>query len=321
MNRPPTWGLVATVKADTRTILDFAAHHVDLGAHRVHVYLDADDPAARAALKAHPKCRVTLCDAPYWQGLGGRPKKHQVRQTANATRCLRRGPEVDWLVHIDVDEFLWPEAPLPEQLAALPAATLSARVRPVEALAPDPAAPDDPVTWCKGFSIDRPRRRAQTDAIYPTYGEHLDGGFLSHVAGKVFVRTDSAGDEVTLRIHNAIRDGKPDPDCAELPRTRLAHVHAPDIDSFLRHYAFRMEKGAYRPGLKPAPRPDGAGLTMNQLLGAIEESGGEAALRAFFEEVCTATPALCARLDDHGLLHALRLDLDAKRARHFPGAA
>ncbi|WP_397543935.1 glycosyltransferase family 2 protein [Roseovarius salis] len=321
MNSLPTWGVVATVKAPARDTLNFAAYHLELGAHRVHVYLDADNPQARAALKAHPKCRVTVTDDAYWQRRGkDRPEMHQPRQTANATHCYTRGPGVDWLAHIDVDEFLWPAHPLPEQLAALPPDMRSARVHPVEALAPDP---DDPppggVTWCKGHARHQGPRRTQTNAIYPTFGEHLNGGFLSHVAGKVFVRAGL--DKVSLRIHNAFFDRVQDPAPARLDATRLVHLHAHSWEHWLETFRFRMARGSYRAGLRAAPMPDGIALTMNQLFAMLEHEGGEEALAAFYREVCTATPELRRRLDAYGHLHAVRLDLDAKRRKHFGDAA
>jgi len=314
----PTWGVVATIKAPTRDLLDFAAHHLDLGAHRVFIYLDAPDPGAQDALRAHPKCRVTVCDAAYWARRRGRPDRHQPRQSLNATHCLNRRPQVDWLAHVDVDEFLWPATPLPDQLAALPASAVSARVRPIEALAPDPGDPAPAGSqWFKSCAQAPARRRDETDAIYPTYGPHLNGGFVSHVAGKVFVRTGLAG--LGMRIHNAFRDGVRDAAPETLPDTWLCHLHAATWDHWYARYRFRLDRGSYRPGLKPAPLSDGGALTMHQLFRRLEETGGEAALRRFYAEVCTATPALRARLSAHGRLHAIALGLDAKRERHFPG--
>ena len=59
---------------------------------------------------------------------------------------------------------------------------------------------------------------------------------------------------------------------------------------------------------------------MHALFSMLESEGGERALRDFYHEVCTATPALRARLDAHGHLHAVRLDLDAKRHAQFGDA-
>jgi hypothetical protein len=314
----PTWGVVATIKAPARDTLDFAAHHLDLGAHRVHVYLDAPDARAEAALRAHPKCRVIVCDDAYWRHRrkGRRPEAHQPRQSINATHCLNRHPDVDWLAHIDVDEFLWPDMPLPAQLASLPLDCLSARVRPIEALAPDP---DDPppegVRWFRSCARHKGPRAEETAAIYPTFGPHLNGGFLSHVAGKVFVRTGQPG--TSLRIHNAFRGKVMDANPPELIATRLCHLHAPDWEDWRARLRYRHAAGAYRRDIKPAG--EGA-LAIHDLLAQIEAEGGETGLRAFFTEVCTATPSLRARLKAHGHLHAITLDLDAKRARHFPEA-
>jgi len=319
MSPAPTWGLVATIKAPARDILNFAAHHLDLGAHRVHVYLDAANPQAEAALRAHPKCRVILCDDNYWRRRHrkGRPDKHQPRQSMNATHCLNKRPQVDWLAHVDVDEFLWPASPLPAQLAALPEDTLSARVRSLEALAPDPSDPPPEGTqWFKSCARLQSQRREETNAIYPIYGPHLNGGFLSHVAGKVFVRTGLP--DISLRIHNAFRDKVMDDAPAELPDTQLCHLHAPTWEAWQAAYRFRLQQGSYRASLKPAPQSDGGGLNMHALFRMLEDEGGEDALRRFYDEVCVASPALRARLASHGALHSIVLALNAKRQKYFP---
>lgn len=320
MSLERTWGVVATVKAPIRDILDFAAHHLDLGAQRVCIYLDAPNDTARAALRGHPKCRFVVCDAAYWarRQRKGRPAQHQQRQSVNATHCLNRRPAVDWLAHLDVDEFLWPATPIGEQLAALPASAISAQVRPVEALAPDPHdPPPNGVQWFKACARMRARRREETETIYPTFGPHLNGGFVSHVAGKVFVRTGLDG--LSLRIHSAYRNGIRDDLPESLPGTWLCHLHAASWAHWHARYRFRLRQGSYRPGLKPPPLAEDGALTMHDLFWRLEAEGGEAALRRFFAEVCTATPELRARLSAHGRLHAKALDLDTKRARHFPG--
>ena len=313
----PTWGVVSTIKAPARDILRFAAHHLDLGAHRVFIYLDDDNPRAHAALRAHPKCRVVQCDDAYWaKRKGGRPDKHQPRQTANATRAYRRDPQVDWLAHIDVDEFLWPQSPLEGQLAAIPGDVLSARVHPIEALAPAPGDDGKGQVWFKACARRRQRRARQTTEVYPTYGAHLNGGFLSHAAGKVLVRTGTPG--LTFRIHNAFVNGEADDNAHQLNGTLLCHLHAPSWERFRDAYRYRLQLGSYRPERKPVMIGDEVGLSMYQLFSMLEDEGGEEALRRFYDEVCVATPALRERLSRHGLLHGITLDLDTKLARHFP---
>ncbi|MFX0545677.1 glycosyltransferase family 2 protein [Roseovarius sp. S1116L3] len=306
-----TWGLVSTIKAPAKDILAFAAHHLELGAHRLHIYLDEDCPEARRALRADPRCIVTVTDGAYWAKRRQRPAKHQARQSANATRAYRRDPGVDWLGHIDVDEFLMPgDAPLADQLAALPANIRTARIRPVEALAqPGGGAPQ----WFKACHPRQQPRNGQTQEIYPSHGALLNGGFLSHVAGKIFVRTGL--EDVSLRLHNAFDASGRIPNDVDLTDTLLCHLHAPSWDAWQRAYRYRLTAGSYRPDLQGA---SSIPITMHALFTAIEAEGGEEALRHFYEQVCTANPELRARLEAHGLLHRIDLDLEGARARMFP---
>ncbi|MEM7073805.1 MAG: glycosyltransferase family 2 protein [Pseudomonadota bacterium] len=323
MSHVPSWGVVATIRATAKDILNFAAHHLDLGAHRVFVYLDEDEPEARSALKRHPKCRVILTDDAYWRRRRkerGRPDGHQHRQVVNATHCYQRDPQVDWLLHADVDEFLLPGVSLQSQLAALAPTTGSARVRPMEALQSDPDdPPPDGQLWCKSFDVPLRARRERTIRTYPTFGTHLNGGFVSHVAGKILVRTGR--ENIVIRIHNAFVNNEKDTTLADLPDCKLIHLHAPSWEDWQSRYRYRLERGSYRPDLKGAAGYCSAAMTMHDLFSMLEQRGGLTALQEFYQEVCVATPALRTRLDRYGNLHAVTLDLDSKRARHFPKAA
>lgn len=310
-----SWGTVSTMKAPLEAILNFAAWHLELGAHRLYIYLDDDVPETQAALEAHPKIRVKHTDAAYWAKRKGRPEVSRNRQTANVRHANNRKVECDWLCHIDVDEFLLPASPVADQLADLPQDCLCARVRPVEALAPGEAArPGE--TLFKAFHLDQDRRRKEAEACFPTWGRHLSGGFLSHVAGKLFFRTGLKG--LHVKIHNM--DLRGERNIGERPLTgiELGHFHAADWDHFHDQMRWRLATGSYRPELKAQTRAPGA-LNLHALLGMINDTGGEEALKLFFEEVCTATPDLVARLDRHGLLRRHRMELNTLRDRHFPG--
>ncbi|WP_299725190.1 glycosyltransferase family 2 protein [uncultured Tateyamaria sp.] len=305
-----TWGLAATILAPPRDTLRFAAYHLDLGAHRLYIYLDADTPDAYNTLKSHPKIRVQTCDEGHWKRLcGKRPDKHQVRQTANATHAYNRRAEVDWLIHMDADEFLVPDGAVTDALATVPADVTSARVRPMELLGGSADA-------FKAFIPADGQRRAVVEQIYPTYGTHLKGGFLSHVAGKLFVR--SGLDDISVRIHNAFQGDDILPDAAVLADIALAHCHAKSWEDWQAAYAYRLDKGSYRSELKPATKPEQGGLSLHDLFRSIEAEAGTAGLRAFYDEVVGDSADLRARLEAHGLLRIAALDLDGAVARHFP---
>lgn len=305
-----TWGIVTTAKAPTRDILTFCAYHLQAGAHRIYVYLDDPESEAFETLKAHRRIRPTLCTQAYWrkQG-GGRPVKHQVRQTKNATRAYHRKSETDWLIHMDVDEFLVSDAPIGSQLKALPHTVLCARLRPMEALAGDPTA----------FKAHLPKEESRDDKlarIYPTFGTYVKGGFLSHVAGKIFVRLGQ--EDLKLRIHNCFVHGVQNPDQVALPHIDLAHLHAKSWEDWLASYRYRLQSGSYRSDLGPNRSRAAGGVTMHELLTHIEADGGEPGLRAFYDEMCAASPALLSRLEAEGALKRADLQLEAALSTEFP---
>ncbi|MEO9573901.1 MAG: glycosyltransferase family 2 protein [Tateyamaria sp.] len=307
-----TWGLAATIRAPAADILRFAAYHLDQGAHRLYIYLDDESPTAFKALKEHPKIRVQTCDEAYWKRLSGkRPEKHQVRQTLNATHAYNRRAEVDWLIHMDVDEFLVAQQPLTQVLDDLPSAVTSARVRPMELLGGSADA-------YKAFVPANGQRRKVVNQIYPRYGAHLTGGFLSHVAGKLFVR--SGLNDMTFKIHNAFQGDTMLPNASELNQVDLAHCHAKSWEDWRASFRYRHERGSYRAELKPASPPERGGLSLHDLFRKIEVEEGEAGLRAFYDEVIGDGPELRARLSAHDLLRIVPLDCATPIARHFPDA-
>jgi len=310
------WGVVSTLKAPTRDVLNFAAYHLEQGAHRLYLYLDASDDPSYAHLKAHPKVRVTRTDDAYWQSKGKRPNKHQPRQTINAADAYAKRVEVDWLTHIDHDEFLVSDVSISARLARLSPKCLCARVRPLEALETQtPSARKQPF---KSFALPMPERRQITQALYPTYGNQLNGGFLSHVAGKMIYRTGLEG--FSVKIHNAFLKDEQNPGQQEIPEIQLCHLHADTYEKWRAHYAYRKSKGAYRAELKAPFDRNKGGINLHSLLNGIEKTEGEQGLRAFYTEVCSARDDLLAGLETHGLLHWHDLDLDTSRAKHFPDA-
>ena len=303
-----TWGIVSTILAPTAETLRFVAYHVEKGAHRVYVYLDDENAETYAALKAHPKVRVQMCDKAWWKKrIGKPPHRHQVRQTMNATQCYRRRAQVDWLAHIDVDEFLVSDIDIATQLSELSSETQVARVAPMELLA------DGDGTAYKTFIPPKSGRQKIVDALYPTFGSYLRGGFLSHTAGKVFVRTGL--ENVTIRIHKAFVGDDEIPGAQRLNQTDLAHRHGQSWEDWRKRYRYRLEKGAYRGDVE---RANTRQSQLHDFFKLLEETEGEAGLRAFHDEVAADTPQMRERLSAHGLLRRVELDLESAVRKHFP---
>lgn len=307
----PSWGIVSTIRAPLPDILRFAAHHIDLGVDRLYLFLDEPNRKAVRVLRRHPKIEIRVCTDDYWQRRGiARPDKHQVRQSKNATFIYGQ-TDMDWLAHIDVDEFLWTSTPIPDLLRDVPPDIPAARVRPIEAL----AGGND---LYKAFVPTKPNRQELIETIYPNYGAFLPSGFLSHVQGKLFVR---AGIRFLKdRIHNIAVQNQIVPCKDELPGVDLCHHHAPDWDHWHAHYKFRLECGSYQPGMAPNVAREMGGMNKHELLSWIESEQGTDRLRAFYDEMSAADSGVLQRLKEHGLLLHRPLNLDQKVAKHFPGS-
>ena len=312
-----SWGIVATVKAPPECVLDFAAHHLELGADVLHIYLDDSNAQSYAALKRHPKIDVTCCDDAYWQEtVGNRPGKQERRQTANAMHAYQKPARTDWLTHIDVDEFLHPLSDLGTQLANLPDDCITAQIRPVEALSND-GITDPARTYFKACHIKRPVRLRETALIYPKYGKYLDGGFLSHSHGKVIFRT--AVDKLSIRIHRVFLNEMSNPGLEMLTGCELYHMHAQTWEHWYAHFPQRHKYGAYKVSHKPNIDVEDGGASLHDLFAEILATQGKPGLQQFYNEVCCATPDLRNRLDSYGHLRELNLDLPRKRQQQFPG--
>lgn len=240
----PSWSLVSTIKAPEEKVLAFAAHHLSLGAE--HLWLFFDDPAqpVPTALANHPRVTVTSCDDAHWvQACKKRPPQHQNRQTQNARLAYRALVTSDWIVHIDVDEFLLPARQVGEILKDVPGDTIAMRIEPFEAMH-DPLLPDDIYTAREFRGALRhefwPHRRV---ALGP-YRKVIRDGMLSHSVGKAMYRTRVPG--LLPRLHAVMVNKEIIAPASWQPEMKLLHFHAQDKPAWLAAVPFRMTKGAYQ---------------------------------------------------------------------------
>jgi hypothetical protein len=294
------WGIVTTVKAPPDQVLAFVAHHRALGPARIWVHFDdfdATGPEAEAAetLAGLAGVEAVRCTRPYWRALNGRrPKAHQYRQTLNLRRVYA-GTDLDWLLHIDHDEFLVADRPLGPILAAAGGPML--RVEPWDALH-DPGAPED-IFAGRYF---RRALRAGDDAaglaaLHGPYGGLLKKGMLGHSAGKCFFRTGIAGLEPA--IHSAKLAGRQLKAGAFATGLALLHFHAEAPERWLDRLAYRIEQGAYR--------------AVPELQAFLREAAPEV-LSDFYMRTQVATPETLAGLERLGLLRRESLGLRDKLA-------
>jgi hypothetical protein len=239
-----SWGVVATMKAPEEKVLAFVAHHLALGAD--HLWLFFDDPSQPIPdlLARHPRVTVTPCDEGHWlRACNRRPPQHQNRQTQNARLTYRELVTTEWIVHIDVDEFLLTPRPIAAILDDTPADTIAMRLEPFEAMH-DPLLPDDIYTAREFRGALRhehwPKRRA---ALGP-YRKVIRDGILSHSVGKTMYRTRVPG--LLPRLHAVMVDKVMVTPANWQPEIKLLHFHAQDKAAWLAAVPFRITRGAYQ---------------------------------------------------------------------------
>lgn len=300
------WGVVSTIRAPLGAIARFAAWHLDMGAAEIRIFLDEPAPDTVAFFAPHPELRFTTCDEAWWQDKPARARRsHQMRQAFNASAAYR-DTGLDWLAHIDVDEFLLTPRPLADMLAGLPADAAFARVPPAEMLAgPDPW--NGPVHF-KLTRREAGHRRGVLEDIYPEFGAYVPEGFFSHTGGKVVARCGLG--RLRFGIHDLFRAGRRVSNGAPLAGAHVGHAHAPSWEDFAAHLEFRRTLGAYR---KKSPEK----MELQDVLDLLERVEGKAGLRRFYDAMNRASPDLLDRLAAHGMLLTARLDLDARVARRF----
>ncbi|MCG7492884.1 glycosyltransferase family 2 protein [Thalassobius sp. Cn5-15] len=309
---PCRWGTVSLIKAPTRDILAFAAYHLDLGAHHLHIYLDEPDETAEVLLRAHPKITVTICDGTYWNAQKKpRMKTHRMRQVWVATQAYNV-TECDWLAHVDVDEFILPEAgkSVDQLLAEVPDDHLGLMLQSADQLAaPGPEGGEA----FKLTHLAAGHKRAVLGQIYTSFGSHLPGGFIGHISGKLILRTGLDG--LRFGIHACHWQAAQVENITNMTGSYIGHAHAASWSQFRKMLEFRLTRGSYQRA------EDNDRLQLGDVIDLVLEEGGEDALRAFYEEVNGGGPELRAALARHNMLIDQPLHLEARMIRVFGNEA
>ncbi|MEE9455152.1 MAG: glycosyltransferase family 2 protein [Paracoccaceae bacterium] len=210
-----SWSTVTTAKENPAQLRAFVAWHLGAGAQEIVIFFD--DPADPSAqIFAHmPQVTTYLCDQTHWDSFDmPRPSGIRKRQILNTKVAYSRA-KTDWLVHIDIDELIYPSAPVSQILAAIPASHIALRMRPMERLF---RAQDLDQPYTEYFRhMDGENAPEWLARIY-RHPEQMPHGFFGHTGGKIFVRTGQNG--LTLYPHNMLINDQP----AELPEVSAMHL-------------------------------------------------------------------------------------------------
>lgn len=305
-SRAASWALVTTFRGPAAMVLPVVAHHLELGACEVHLYLDAPVPDLPAALAAEPRVRITLCDEAHWQALrrGGRPDNVVARQLANAEQARTRS-QADWLLHLDADEFLHADAPPGEILGALPAGEGWAKIPNVERVLPPGTVADS--LFAGAFRL--PLRPQQARAIWGEDARFLRFGLAAYTTGKVAIRPRAPW---RLRLHWA-RDPAAPEEAAPPPHRVIEGMRVLHLDGWTPlHWTAKLLRFVDL-GL------EGGHAGRREQIAHVAAGGGPAGL-ALFDRLHRLTPPRARALRRAGGLRAFPFDPRPAVARLWPEA-
>lgn len=203
-----TWGTVSLVDEPVELLLAFAAWHLHAGASEIHLFLDRARPEDAEKLGALPGVIVTLCDSAFWKENGGRKNLQTGRQAVVANLVYAK-TKLDWLAHIDADEFLVSQTSIASELGALPAGVQVMKC-PVRERA-WPVNGSVKSIFDGLFRVPMSGGQRVMEAIMEFESMFADRGLFGHTSGKTFVRT-GLGKMITMGIHT--------PECTQ-PLTRI----------------------------------------------------------------------------------------------------
>jgi hypothetical protein len=234
---PGSWGVVCTTNSPNGVQLAvFLAHHLEMGAAEIFVYLDT--PTLMQS-PVDARVRIISTDNDYWQAKGGRPEDHRARQISNANDALQRSRSA-FIAHLDDDELIYSSRPLHEVLSELAEEFDGIEMPPCE-----PCFPRIPRFRHELYTCPFRRRLApgirgekRSVAIFGEVGRVVVRGLQGHRMGKCIIR--NARKRVHLGIHRAKIDGRP-ARCRNTNAVSLLHVFSTGPQVWLEKYLRRLQ--------------------------------------------------------------------------------
>lgn len=213
------WSLASTVDAPYWMVMLHAKYHLRLGVKELIYFLDNPEKYSVEEVSLMAEyAHIILCDADYWNVLGGKPVRNTTRQILNL-QSARKICGNGWLLHIDIDEFLHIFNGEVNDLLCLPDEISEVRIENVERVLPLEAS-----TWLDGYLRVKNRRQDLLQKHYGEKSEFYGMGLANYFHGKSFV---IALPGVRQNIHGATHDH---------PRREIVRYQISQREAVIVHY-------------------------------------------------------------------------------------
>ena len=300
------WGVCATVAEPLPLLAAFAAHYAEMGASVIRLYLDRPVPGLATCLSRIDAVDIIEADESHYRRAleaPGKPDRLNRKQRLNANHAART-MDVDWLLHVDADEFLASDD-FGAELAALPDEVDSLHIPNGErawiAGAPNTTIFDGVLRW----PVTGPRRRVRR-LLGEEVMRYTNRGFCGHDWGKSCTRT---GRGLKLGLHRP----RSDPPAVVVTSERAKICH---FDGLTRvHWVAKLRRYAE---LGMYSQPSGGRRFRYEQMRYVTEAGGQGDAAMAMHDLARVIPAEQAEtLRDKGVIEPMPCDPAAATRRAF----
>ncbi len=285
----PNWIIASTVSAPSWQIILHARYHSNFGAKKLIYFLDSPQKHSNEELELLSRyAEIILCNHDYWDAQGGKPPNHTTRQLINL-QFARKCKDAEWVLHIDIDEFLYLPSNNFNDVFSLPPEIAEVRIENVERVLTYGSN-----TWIDGyFRIKILNNKLLAKHYGPSAG-FFGLGLSNYFHGKSLVKNRP---RIIQNIHGAIHaDAHKEIIRIELHRSEAIIVHYPCISPshFVSRYLSFLKSGKYEISEFQYQQ-----LFRSHLFNESRRLGAKNALTKGLRELhyCTAAQAL-ERLED-----------------------
>lgn len=241
--------IVSTIKATKREMLEFVSYHLNIGIDHIFLFFDNPKDKNFSLFLVNKQVTSIACTDEHWQKLGfPKPDYIETRQKANANYAinLAQKKHIKWIMHIDIDELVYPEKPLKELLEYTPNDISYIWMRPYEAVPNniEHSSAFQEINLFKVYSdskikhlIDMENKTHLKNILYQ--GQYFRG----HTGGKSLVNLAKSENIKCLGIHRPVFRCK-DVKSLEISNLSLLHYDCATFKSWLKKWERRYDGSA-----------------------------------------------------------------------------